>query len=63
MAAILQTMFEFIFLNDKYGILIEIPLKFVPQDLIDWLRVSTGCGNGLLPNRWQAIIEANDSPF
>ena len=39
--------FSRIFVNEKFCILIEIPLKFVPKGSID---NNTGSDNGLAPN-------------
>ena len=48
--------FRCIFVNEKFCILIQISLKFVPK----WQYVSIGLGNGLAPNRRQAITWTND---
>ena len=44
-------------------ILIEIWLKFVPDDAIDNKKYSFVWGNGLVPNRQQAITWTNDDPL
>ena len=53
MAAIFLTTYLRIFLNENCGILMKIPLKFVPQGLI----------NNIPPDRRQAIIWTNDDYF
>ena len=53
--------FKCIFINKKCCISIWVSLKFVPKGLID--NVSIGSGNGLAPNRWQAITWSNADPF
>ena len=51
--------FKCLFLNKSDFILIQISLKFVSEGQIDkW--VSIGSGEGLAPNRRQAIIWTND---
>ena len=63
MAAIFaDIIFKCIFLNENGRIQIQIPLKFVPKSLID-NKASIGSGNGLVPNRQQAIAWTNDQPF
>ena len=54
--------FKCIFFNENVRILIEISLKFVPRIHLNWQSVSIGSGNGLAPNRWQAITWTNDDP-
>ena len=49
--------FECIFMNDRFCILIQISPKFVPKGLVDNIS-----GNGLAQNRWQAISWANVVP-
>ena len=46
--------FRCIFVNEKFCILLETSLKFVPKGHID-NKTSTGLENGLAPNRRQAI--------
>ena len=53
--------FMCIFMNEKSRILSQISLKFVPKGPID-NKVSIGSGNGLAPNRRQAIIWTNADP-
>ena len=48
-------------LNENGRIPIQILLKFVPKSLIDY-KASIGSGNGLVPNRRQAIAWTNDDP-
>ena len=45
--------FKLIFINEKFCILMWISLKFVP------IEVNTGSGNGLVPDRHQAITWTN----
>ena len=59
MAAILaDDTFTCIFLNENDRILIRKSLKFVPIP-----KVSIGSGNGLAPNRPQAIAWTNADPL
>ena len=63
---------KYIFLNEKDKILIRFSLKFVPRSPIDnmpalaqesnWQYASIGSGNGLAPNRRQAITWPNADP-
>ena len=48
------------FLNEKFCILIQISLKFVPKGRL--FKFSIGLDNGVAPNRWQAIIWTNADP-
>ena len=50
--------FKCIFLDENVGILIAIPLKYVPGSRID--NASIGSGNVLAPNKRKAIIWNND---
>ena len=50
--------FKCIFINEKFCISILISLKFVPRGPI----ASSGSGNGLAPNRRQAITWTNADP-
>ena len=52
-----DNIFKVIFFNEKFGILIQILLKFIPKAPIN---ASTGSDNGLAPIRWRAIIWIND---
>ena len=62
MAAILSDdIFKRIFLNENVRIFIKVSLKFVPKGP-NWQLVSIGSGNGLAPNRQQAINRSNDGP-
>ena len=54
--------FVYIFVNQKFRILIKISLKFVPEDPID-KTPNFGLDNGLAPNRRQAIIWINADPI
>ena len=45
--------FKLIFINEKFCILMWISLKFVP------IEVNTGSGNGLVPDKHQAITWTN----
>ena len=54
-------MFTYIFVNEKFYILIRISLKFVPKDP-NWQWASIGSGNGLAPTRRQTITWANADP-
>ena len=51
-----------IFLNENDGILIQISWKFVPSSPIDNKQTSIGWGNGLAPNRRQAITWTKADP-
>ena len=63
MAAILAgDIFKCIFLNENDTIPIQISMKFVPMSPID-NKPAFGSGNGLAPNRRQAITWTNDGPF
>ena len=63
MAAILaDDIFKCIFLNEHDTIAIQISLKHVPRNPIDNKPGSIGSGNGLAPNRRQAIIWTDDDP-
>ena len=53
--------FKCIFLNDSIRIAIKISQKFVSVGS-DWQEVSIGSGNGLAPNRQQAITWTNADP-
>ena len=55
-----DNIFKCISLNEKFCILIQISLKFVHKCLID---INIGSGNGLVPNKWQAITWSNADPF
>ena len=56
MAAILaEDIFNCIFLNENDIIPIQVSLTYVPN----WQKVSIGLGNGLAPNRRQAITWTN----
>ena len=52
-----------IFINEKFCILIQISLKFVPTGPINNKSVIIGSGNGLAPNRRQAITWTNAGPI
>ena len=52
-----DNIFKHIFLNENVRIFIPISLKFVPYGPIDICS-----GNGLAPNRQQAITWSNDDP-
>ena len=54
--------FKGIFLNENDRIPISISLKFVPKES-NRQYISTGSGNGLVPNRRQAIIWTNADPI
>ena len=56
MATKLTDIFKSIFLNENDRIQIQISLKFVPRSQIDNKGASIVSGNGLAPNRRQAII-------
>ena len=59
MTAILaDDIFKCIFLNENDIIPIQISLKFVPRSP----KARIGWGNGLAPNRRQAITWTNDGP-
>ena len=51
--------FKDIFLNENFGIPNNISLNYVPQGLVDNTS-SLGSDNGLVPNRWRAIIWTDD---
>ena len=53
-----KNIFKCIFSNENIYILIAIPLKFVPKGPIN--NIPAVSGNGLAPNRQQAIIWNND---
>ena len=57
-----QTTISKEYLNERFCILIQISLKFVPKGPID-KKVSVGSGNGLAPTRRQAITWTNTEPF
>ena len=62
MAAILaDDMFDCIFVNKKMIIPIHISLKYAPSSP-NWQKAIIDSGNGLAPNRRQAIIWINDDP-
>ena len=48
-----------IFMNKKFGILTRISMKFIPESPI----YNKSAGNGLVPNKWQAIIWTIANPF
>ena len=50
----MEAIFQFIFMYKDCYILIQIPLKFIPDGPVD--------DNGLVPNRWQTIIWTQWSP-
>ena len=50
-----DSIFRCISINEKFCVLIEISLKFVPNGPIN-NNPAFGLDNGLLPNRRQAII-------
>ena len=50
--------FKYIFMNEKFSILLRISLKFVPNGPID-NNPAFGFDNGLAPNRRQTIIWTN----
>ena len=50
-----------IFVNEKFGILIKISLKFVPRGPVD--NNPALVYNGFAPNRWHAIIWTNADPI
>ena len=52
-----DNIFSCICLNENYRIPIQISLKHVPMSPID-----NGSGDGLAPNRRQAITWTNDNP-
>ena len=63
MTAILaDNTFNRIFLNENDGILIQISPKYVPKSPIG-NKLRLGSGNGLEPNRRQAITLINDDPI
>ena len=45
---------KLIFLNKRDCIIIKFLYMFIPWGLIDW-KVNIHLGNGLVPNRWQAM--------
>ena len=49
------------FVNEKFHILIKIPLKFVPTGWND-NNTSNSLDNRLASNRWQAITWTNAGP-
>ena len=49
-------------MNEKYCILIQISLKFVPKDPID-NEPALVLDNGMAPNKRQAIIWTNADPI
>ena len=49
-------------MNEKFCILIRISLNFAPLQGSNWQEVSIGSGNGLVPNRRQAIAWTNSDP-
>ena len=53
-----DNIFGWIFVNEKFCILIKISLKFVPKGSID-NNPAFGLDNGLAPNKWQDIIWTN----
>ena len=64
MAAILaDDNFKNIFLNGDDRIPIRISLKFIPKSPIDNKPAFTGSGNGLAPNKRQAITWTNADPI
>ena len=58
-AIVADNIFKCIFLNENDRIPIQISVKFVPRSPID-KKGSIGSGNGLVPNRQQAITRTND---
>ena len=56
-----HNIFKYIFFNENAWISIKISLKFVPQGPNE-NKSTLGSGNGLAPNRWQAIIWAKVVP-
>ena len=54
--------FKCIFLNENYRVPIRFSLKFVPRSP-NWQCASIGSGNGLVPNRRQAITWINANRF
>ena len=62
MAAILaDDIFKRIFLNENVRIFISNFTEICSWGS-NWQLVSIGSGNGLAPNRWQAITWSNDDP-
>ena len=57
---ITDDIFRCIFFNENIWISITISLKFVPKVLI--ANKFTGSGNGLVPNRQEAITWTNADP-
>ena len=61
-AAISQTTFsKSSFIHEKFCIFIRISLQFIPKGC-NWQYVSIGSGNGLVPNRRQAITWTKADP-
>ena len=61
-----DNIFRYIFVNEKFCILITNSLKFFPGSfswVANWQRTSTSLENGLTLNRLQAIIWANADPI
>ena len=54
-----EDIFKCISMNEKFGILIKISLKFVSN----WQKDNIGSGDGLLTNRWQVITSTNVDSF
>ena len=59
-----DNIFNCIFVCEKFCILFRISLKFVPKGPTDnnSALVLNGSGDGLTPNRWQAITWSNTDP-
>ena len=63
MAAIFQTTYSNVFLNENVMISIKMSLGFIPKGVINNIYSSIGYDNGLGPTGRQAIIWINDDYF
>ena len=58
-----DNLFKLLFLTENVCIWIDESIKFVPEGPIDnWQGIIIGLGNGLVPDRHQAITWTNDDP-